>query len=165
MNPSTTVDLAPLINPILGTLGLLLASGLTALAGWAINEFQKRTKIALTDQQRAQVLGAVSTSAGILVADLARGATPLERVNINSPEVLALANRAVAAVPVAAAGLGISEAAAAQMIVGVVGHAIAADTTIPTVPVVTATRAETTDAAGGGFVADFSLKNEAPQPA
>lgn len=145
---TNTVDLAPLISPILGALGLLVASGLTALAGWAINELRKRNILHLTDQQRAQVLGAVQTGAGILVADLARGVTPLERVNISSDQVRALAARAVAAVPEAAAGLGVTEAGAAAMIVGAVGRAIAADPTIPTVAVVTKTEAETTSSTG-----------------
>lgn len=145
---STSVDLAPLINPILGALGLALAGLITGVAGWAVNELRKRNVIALTDQQRSQVLGAINTSAGIMIADLARGAAPLERVNISSPQIRDLAQRAVTAIPAAADALGLSQEKAAQMIVGVVGNAISGDPTIPTVPVTTATTSETTGAAG-----------------
>lgn len=145
---STSVDLAPLINPILVALGIAVSTLITAVAGWAVNELRKRNIIALTDQQRSQVMGAVQTSAGIMIADLARGATPLERVNISSQQVRDLAQRAVTAIPVAADALGLTPDKAAQMIVGVVGNAIASDPKIPTVPVTTATTSETTTETG-----------------
>lgn len=140
---STSIDLSPIMTPILQVLGAVLAVVLPALAGWALTIFQKRTGITLTDQQRASVLGAVGTSSGILMTKLANGVKPLETIQVSDPEVVAEANRILASVPEAVASLGVTQETVANMIVGKVGEAIAADPTIPTVPVTTSTAAAT----------------------
>lgn len=145
---TTAVDLSAVFNPVLGTLGLILAGMLTWLANRAIAALQARNLLHLTDQQRAAVLGAVQTGAGILSADLARGVLPLAEMRIGSRQVRSVAQQALAAVPVAAAALGMTEAGAAAMVVGAVGRALGQDPTVPTVPVLVATTAAATESGG-----------------
>lgn len=145
---TTAVDLSPILNPLLQVIGGVLALVLPALAGWALVIFQQRTGITLTDQQRSVVLGAVATSSGILITKLAKGVKPLETIHVSDPEVAAEANRIIAAVPAAVTALGVSPETLATMIVGKVGESIAADPTIPTVPVTTTSAATVTDQTG-----------------
>lgn len=148
MSGTAAIDLAPILNPLLQVIGAVLAVALPALAGWALMIFQQRTGITVTDQQRATILGAVATSSGILMTKLAKGAKQLDTIEVNDPEVAAEANRIIAAVPAAVTALGVSPETIATMIVGKVGESIAADPTIPTVPVTTTSAATVTDQAG-----------------
>jgi len=143
-----SVDLSPLITPILGALGLVLAGLLTLIANKAINALQTRNLIHLTAQQQAAVVGAMSTGAGILMARVARGVVPLEHVNVTSAEVANLAREAIARVPDYASALGVTEESAAAMLVGQAGKLIAADPTIPTVPVMTTKEVSVNDSSG-----------------
>jgi hypothetical protein len=119
----SALDLTPIVQPIFETAGLVVAGLLTAHVPKAIAAFQARTGIMLTDQQRATILGSVQTGAGILETELDKGALTVAHINISNPTVLAQAQAAVNAVPVAAASLGITMNDAARMIVGAVDTA------------------------------------------
>ncbi len=93
--------------------------GLTSIViPWGIVAYQKRTGIVLTDQQRAQMLGAVQTAAGVLETKLDQGTLTTAHVTQANDAVRAEAQAAIAAVPNAAAALGMTEAGVARMIVG-----------------------------------------------
>lgn len=143
-----SIDLSPIMTPLIQTVGIILGIVLPALAGWAINELRKRGIVNVNEQQTNAIKGAIGTSVGMLVTRVAQGAVKLERISIDNPEVRALAQRVIDKVPQAAADQGFTPETAAEMIVGGLGQAISQDSTIPTVPVTTTTDATVVDAKG-----------------
>ena len=101
--------------------GRTLSGVATVLAQRGIAAFEARTQISLTEQQRATVLGAVQTAAGIVQLDLAKGTLALADVNRTSPQVAQIAATAMAPVQQSIAALGVTPAGAVAMIVGKVG--------------------------------------------
>jgi hypothetical protein len=85
---------------------------------WAIRAYQNRTRVQVTDQQRAAVQSALTTAAGLVETRLDQGDLKLSDVVPDHPEILAEASAALARVPDAAAAVGISLNAAAHIVVG-----------------------------------------------
>lgn len=128
------LSLIPIVQPIIATAGVVVITGLLGIyVPKALAAFQARTGIMLTDQQRATVLDAVQTGAGLLETDLDKGALQVAHININNPAILAQASSVIAAVPVAASALGMTTDSVARMLVGAV------DTGAHGAPVVTTT--------------------------
>jgi hypothetical protein len=124
----STLDLTVIVQPILAVVGTVIASLLAIYLPKALAAFQTRTKIQLTDQQRATVLGAVKTAAGILETSLDQGLLRVAHVDIANPTVRAQAAAAINAVPLAAAALNLTVDGVARMIVGAIdtgAHGIA----------------------------------------
>jgi hypothetical protein len=113
-----TIDLTPIVTPILAVVGSVLAGVLAIYIPIGIAAFQKRTGIQLTAQQQATMLGAVQTGAGIIETKLDQGVLNVAHVEVTNPAIVAQAQAAIAAVPIAAASLGMTEAGVARMIVG-----------------------------------------------
>ena len=114
----TAADFAPVIQGV----ATVLATIVTALAAIyvprAIAAFELRTGISLTDQQRATVIGAAATAAGIIQTKIDQGLIKVADVNVNSPTVRAEAIAAVLRVPDSAAALKTTPDAMAAIIVG-----------------------------------------------
>lgn len=117
-DPSTTLDLTSVLQPILETAATIAFGLIAAYVPKGLALLEARTGIHLTDQQRATILGAVQTGAGILETKIDQGVLTKAHITIDNPEVLAQARAAIAAVPTAAAALGMTEQGVARMIVG-----------------------------------------------
>jgi hypothetical protein len=117
---ASTLDLSVIVQPILAVTGAVIASLLAIYVPKALAAFQARTNIQLTDQQRATVLGAVRTAAGVIETSLDQGVLRVAHVDIANPTVRAEAAAAINAVPVAAAALNMTVDGVARMIVGAV---------------------------------------------
>ncbi len=117
---ATAVDLFAIAQPILAVAGTVIASLLTIYVPRGLALLQKRTNIQLTDQQRATMLGAVQTAAGVIETTLDQGVLRLAHINISNPTVRAEATAAINAVPVAAAALNMTVDGVARMIVGAI---------------------------------------------
>ncbi len=114
------IDLAVIVQPILAVAGTVIASLLALYVPRLMEALEARTHIQLTDQQRATVLGAVRTAAGLIETRLDQGILPMARIEISNPTVRAEAAAAIAAVPIAAAALSMTVDGVARMIVGAV---------------------------------------------
>jgi hypothetical protein len=117
---ATALDLSVIVQPILAVTGAVIVSLLAIYVPKALAAFQARTEIQLTDQQRATVLGAVRTAAGMVETLLDQGAMRVAHVDIANPTVRAEAAAAINAVPLAAAALNMTVNGVARMIVGAV---------------------------------------------
>jgi hypothetical protein len=117
---ASTLDLSVVVQPILAVIGAVIASLLAIYVPKALAAFQARTNIQLTDQQRAIVLGAVRTAAGMVETSLDQGVLRVAHVEVTNPVVRAQAVAAINAVPIAAAALNMTVAGVARMIVGAV---------------------------------------------
>jgi hypothetical protein len=136
----SALDLTPIVQPILATAGAIISGLLLIYVPKAIAAFEARTGIMLTDQQRATVLGAVQTGAGMIETDLDKGALSVAHININNPAILAQASSVIAAVPVAARALGMSVDGVARMLVGAVdtgSHGVVAPVVVAPAPTTT----------------------------
>jgi hypothetical protein len=130
----STVDLTPIIQPILTAAGVVVTGVLAIYVPKAIAAFQARTGIMLTDQQRATVTGAINTGAGILETDLDKGAISVAHINVTSDAVATQARAVINAVPTAAAALGMTPESVARIIVGAVDTAAHPGPVAPVVP-------------------------------
>jgi hypothetical protein len=117
---SNTLDLAPIVQPILAAAGAVIAGLLAIYVPKGLAAFQARTGILITDQQRATILGAVQTAAGVLETDIDKGVLAVSHIHASNPAVLAQAQTVIATVPLAAASLGMTPEGVARMIVGAV---------------------------------------------
>lgn len=115
-----TPDLSAIMQPIFAVIGTVIAGVLAIYAPKALAAFQAQIGLQLTDQQRATVLGAVRTAAGMIETTLDQGAMRGAHVDIANPAVRAEAVNAINAVPVAAAALNMTVDSIARMIVGAV---------------------------------------------
>ena len=128
------IDLTPIAQPILAIAGTVL-TGLAAIyVPKAIAAFQARTGIELTDQQRATVIGAVNTAAGMLETKLDQGVIQVAHVNVGNAAVQAEAQAAINAVPQAMAALQMTPDSVARMIVGATNTKPPATTPAPAAP-------------------------------
>ncbi|WP_428492182.1 hypothetical protein [Rhodopila sp.] len=118
-----TLDLTPIVQPILVGLGTIITGLLAIYVPKILTALQARAGIALTDQQRAVVTGAVQTAAGILETDLDKGVLQRAHINVSNQAVLDQARAVIAAVPAAATAMGLTPDGAARMIVGAVDTA------------------------------------------
>ena len=117
---NTASALALVVQPLFAVIGTVIAGVLAIYVPRALAAFEARTRIVLTDQQRATVLGAVQTAAGMIETTLDQGAMLMAHVGIASPAVRAEAANAIKMVPVAAGALNMTVDGMARMIVGAV---------------------------------------------
>lgn len=115
-----SVDLTPVLQPLLDIAGIVVSGLALVYVPRAIAAFQARTGIQLTQQQQATVLHAVQTGAGAIETKLDQGLMQVAHVNVGNADVQAEAQAAINAVPVAAAALGVTTQGIARMIVGAV---------------------------------------------
>jgi hypothetical protein len=134
---TTAVDLTPIITPLIALAGAILTAAAGAITAWLANKAKDRG-IVVEDQQKAVIETAIRTSVGMLVTQLAAGTKPLQQITIRDPDVRAQVQRIVDAVPTAITAIAPSADTIAAKIVAGVGHAIAGDPAVPTVPVTTA---------------------------
>lgn len=113
-----SVDLTPIIEPIMALIGATITGLIAVYVPRALNAFEKRTGIQLTENQRKTVQDAVGTAAGVLETDLDKGALRVAHININNPEIQKQAQAVINAVPKDAAALGMTVDGVARMIVG-----------------------------------------------
>jgi hypothetical protein len=119
----SSVDLSPVVQPLLAVIGTVIAGLLAIYVPKALAAFQTYTGIQLTDQQRAVILGAVQTAAGNLETQLDQGALKVAHINIANATVRSEAVAAINAVPDAMAALNMTTDGVARMIVGAVDTA------------------------------------------
>lgn len=140
------MDLTPITTPLIETAGAFFTAAAPLLAAWAIAEFRKRTGIQLDDRAKLALSSAEQTAVGMAQAKLLAGNAKLSDIHVDS----ALINESVAylgkTVPDAMAKFGLTPEIMAQKLVGKVGAALAADPSVPTVPV---TKDSTTVQEGG----------------
>jgi hypothetical protein len=120
----STLDITPLVEPVLAVAGATIAGLLTVYVPKALAVFTEATGIALTEQQRAAFLGAVQTAKGVIETKLDQNALSVAHVDVNNEAIRAEAAAAIAAVPQAAAAFGLTEDGVARMIVGAVDTAL-----------------------------------------
>ena len=113
-----SIDLTPIVSPILAVVGTAIAGLLAVYVPRGLALIEARTGVQLTDQQRAQVLGAVQTAAGVLETRLDQGVLQVAHIDIANQAVRDQAIRAIDAVPNAAAALGMTVEGVSRMIVG-----------------------------------------------
>ena len=124
----TTADFAPIFSALIAGCALAITGLIGVLVPRAIAAFERRTGVALTDQQRAAVMQAARTQAGIVETMLQQRVLQLSQVKADNPEMVAQARAALSRVPDAAAAVGTTPAAMAAIITG------ATDTTKATSP-------------------------------
>lgn len=115
---NTTLDLTSLAQPVLAIAAIVFTAMIKAYVPAALDALQRRTGLALTDQQRATVLGAVQTAAGSIETLLDQGVLTHAHINVANDQIRAEAQAAISAVPDAAASLGMTVDGVARMIVG-----------------------------------------------
>ena len=115
-----TVDINVIVQPVLAVIGAVIASLLAIYVPKILMVLQARIGLQLTDQQRATVLGAVQTAAGIVETKLDQKALAVSQVTISDPAMRAEAQQVITAVPTAAAALGMTVDNVSRMIVGAV---------------------------------------------
>lgn len=134
---TTTIDLTPIVQPILAVIGAVIAGLLAIYAPRALDAFAARTKIQLTDQQRAAFLGAVQTGAGVIETQLDQGILKVAHVDVANPAIRDEARAVINAVPIAAGALNMTIDGTARMIVGAIdtgAHGSTTATTVVTAP-------------------------------
>jgi hypothetical protein len=129
---NNAVDLTSITQPILTVLGTIITGLLVIYVPKALDAFQKWAGVQLTEQQRQTILGSVQTAAGKIETKLDQSLLNVSHVTVDNPIIRQEAQSAIAAVPTAAAALGMTEDSVARMIVGRVDTA-----THGTVPVTT----------------------------
>jgi len=112
----TGADWAPIAQAIIGAVGIVI----TTLAGIYIPRVlaavEKRTHIALTDQERAAIQSAVVTAAGLVQNKLDTGVLRPRDITPGNAVVMAETDRALASVPGAVAAQGTSLETASAMV-------------------------------------------------
>lgn len=133
-------DFQPIFTALIAAVGAVIAAMVPIYVPRAITAFEAYTKIKLTDQQRAAVMQAAQTEAGIVETKLQQGALHLSEVTPSSPAMLVAADAALARAPVSAAAVGTTPAEMAAIIVGAADTTKAAPSPLAaiTAPVVTA---------------------------
>lgn len=127
---STAVDLAPLVQPLVNVLGLVILGLAGVLATKAVSVLNARFHLQLSAQQAQTIHDAADTAAGVLTHAIYSGAMSVQDVHISNPVVYDMAQTAMKAVPQAIAATGVSQADLAHIIVGRVGAMISADPTM-----------------------------------
>ena len=123
-----------ILTELLQVLGILLVPLLAWAAQRGLAAYEARMHVQLTDQQRAIVLGAADTAAGVLLVRLGAGTLTRADLTLEQPAVKSAGLAAVQAVPAAAAALDVNAADMTRITLGKVGRALAADPTVPTIP-------------------------------
>jgi hypothetical protein len=127
-----------MLQTVLGSLLEIVGIFATPFVAWAVERgiaaYELHAKIKLTDQQRAVVLGAADTVSGVILARIGAGSMSRADLVPGNPAVHAIATASVQAIPDAATALQITGPDLARIAVGKVGHALAEDPTVPTIP-------------------------------
>lgn len=118
-----TLDLTPVVQPLIILLGMVITGLITIYVPKAIAAFEQRTGVQFTEQQRQTMLGAVRTAAGVLETRLDQGLLKVGQINQDDANVRAQAQAAISAVPDAATKLDMTVDGVARMIVGAVDTA------------------------------------------
>lgn len=113
----TAADFAPIIQAITAGIAAVIAALIAIYVPRAIAAFEKRTGVAVTDQERAAIQGAMTTAAGILQTQLDQRVLKIGDITPTSPAVVGAANEALGRVSASAFNQGTTAAAAAAMIV------------------------------------------------
>ena len=112
----TAADWAPIAQAIIGAVGIVI----TTLAGIYVPKvlaaMERRTHIALTDQERAAIQSAVVTAAGLVQNKLDTGVLRPKDITPGNAVVMAETDRALASVPGAVAAQGTSLETASAMV-------------------------------------------------
>lgn len=118
-------DLAPIIQAIVTGLTAIIAAIFAVVVAWiasyvpkAIQAFENRTKIQVSQQDREALTQAAVTGAGIVETMLDQGVLKLAQVTIDNPLVLEQASLALGRVPGAAVAENKTVESMAQSIVG-----------------------------------------------
>lgn len=119
-SPMTAADWTPIVNAGIALIGLLLTTVISIYVPKAIAAFQARTGVQVTDQERAAIYASAHTAAGIIETQLDQGALKLEHVTPDHPVIVAQAKAAIDRVPDEAKSQNTTDAAMAQIIVGIV---------------------------------------------
>lgn len=114
-------DWAPVVQAVVEIAVALIGAFGVVLANKAIAAFEARTHVQLTEQQRAAVLGAVQTAAGMVKLELSKG-LPLAAVHESNSAIQAIAIKATAGVQDSIAALGVTPEGLTKMVVGRVGN-------------------------------------------
>lgn len=133
----STLDLSPIIQPLITIAGTVLTGLLVIYVPKGIAAFERRTGIELTEAQRQTVLGAVQTAAGVIETRLDQGAMQVAHVKVSNANVAEQAQAVLNAVPQAAAALGLDVDRISRMIIGAVdtgSHGTTTATTTLTAP-------------------------------
>jgi hypothetical protein len=125
----TLADFAPIFSALIAGCALAITGLIGVLVPRAIAAFERRTGVQLTDQQRAAVMQAARTEAGMLETALQQGVVRLSQVTPTNGAMLDRAAAALARVPESAAAVGTTPAAMAAIIVGATDTAKAVPTT------------------------------------
>ena len=113
----TTIDLQPVLQPVLDVAGLLIMGGLAHYGPRAIKAFETYTGIQLSDQQQAKLMAAVNTAAGVIETRIDQQALSVAHVTVANDAVANEAKAIMLALPELAADLGLTEDGVAKMIV------------------------------------------------
>lgn len=112
----TPQDWGPIAQALIGAVGMVF----TTLAGIyipaALRSFERRTNIALTEQERAAIQAAVQTAAGLVQNKLDTGVLRARDITPQNAAVMLAADAALATVPNAAAAQGIALETASAMV-------------------------------------------------
>ena len=112
----TGADWAPIAQAIIGAVGIVI----TTLAGIYVPKvlaaMERRTHIALTDQERAAIQSAITTAAGLVQNKLDTGVLKPKDVTPSNSVVMAETNRALLAVTDAVFNQGTSLETASAMV-------------------------------------------------
>lgn len=119
----TVVNFSAILQPVLDVAGIVVAGLLVRYVPRGIDLFERVSGVQLTDQQRAVVLGAAKTAAGVLETRLDQGVINASHITVNNPEVRAQALAMINVIPDDMAKLGVTEEGAARIIVGMVDTA------------------------------------------
>lgn len=113
----TAAIVGPMIQGIIAIVGTVFTVLIGIYVPRAITAFDNRTGVVITDQERAAVMSAVTTGAGLLQTQLDQGLIKISDVTPEGPAVTEQAAAAIDRVPRAAGNQGVTPAAAAAMIV------------------------------------------------
>ena len=112
----TAADFAPILQSLMAGCGVVITALIGIFVPKGIAAFERRTGVAVTDQERTAVMGAVTTAAGLLQTKLDQGILHVSDVTPGSPAVVAEAQAALSRVPNSAINQGVTREAAATMI-------------------------------------------------
>jgi hypothetical protein len=122
----TIADFQPIFSALIAGCALAVTGLIGVLVPRAIAAFERRTGVVLTDQQRAAILQAARTEAGLLETELQQGVVKLAQVTPTNGVMLDRAAAALNRVPEAANAVGTTTAVMARIIVGATDTAKAA---------------------------------------
>jgi hypothetical protein len=110
-------DFAPIIQAVIAGIATVITGLIAVYVPRGIAAFEARTQVHITDQERAAIMSAVTTGAGILQTKLDQGILRIGDITPDNKTVVAEAAAALNRVPTAAGNQGTTTSAAAAMIV------------------------------------------------